>query len=100
MLKANIPIWLYWGVLPAFGQPLNHGALIFTPRTHPQLHASALLGTVVSQPVGPRVPSAHVGPGQLPGETWKEFMVRQNLWRKTRIQKKMIPSVGYEKAMK
>ena len=87
MLKANIPIWLYWGVPPAFGQPLDHGALIFAPRTHPQSHASASSGTVVSQPVGPRVPSAHAGPGQLPGETWKEFMVRQNLWRKMRIQK-------------
>jgi hypothetical protein len=26
MLKTNIPIWLYWGVPPAFGQPLDTGA--------------------------------------------------------------------------
>ena len=96
LLRVNVPIWLYSGIPPAFGQPLNDKVLYFTPRSHPQLRALALS----AQPVGPRVPSAHVGPGQLPGETWKEFMVRQNLRKRVRIQKKPIVSVRCEKAMK
>jgi hypothetical protein len=64
-------IWLYWGVPPAFGQPLDTGVLRFAPRTHPQ--APTLAVTTPSQPIGPHAPSAHAGPGQLHGETWKEF---------------------------
>ena len=87
MLKVNIPIWLYWGIPPAFGQPLDVQALDFAPSSHPQSCVSALSGTNVSQPVGPHIPSAHGGPNQLSGEMWKEFMVRQSLWRKTKLQK-------------
>ena len=85
MLKVNIPIWLYWGIPPAFGQPLNVGALDFAPSSHPQSRVSALSGTNVSQPVGLHIPSAHGGPNQLSGEMWKEFMVRQSLRRKTKL---------------
>ena len=87
MLRANVPVWLYWGVPPAFAQPLIPGALDFAPRSHPLSKAPASSEINVSQPVGPRVPSGHGGSGQLLGETWKEFMTRQNLRRKAKLQK-------------
>src|SRR5271156_647664 len=89
MLKANVPIWLYWGVPPAFAQPLDDKALYFAPRSHPQARVQTLPGTKTSQPVASSVPSATTrgGPGQLPGETWKEFLIRQNCRRKERLKK-------------
>ena len=83
MMKANVPIWFYWGLPPAFAQPLVAEALAFAPRSHPQSRAPPALPP--SQPVGPRVPSGHAGPGQLPGETWKEFIMRQNKRRKAKL---------------
>ena len=94
MLKTNIPVWLYWGVPPAFGQPLDDRALCFAPSSHPQSRARASS----AKPVGPKIPSSHAGPsvgpkvpsfspGQLPGETWKEFITRQNFRRKTKLLK-------------
>ena len=108
MLKANIPIWLYWGILPAFVQPLDNNALVFAPHSHPQSHAPPLPVTTPSQSVGLPTPSqsvgfptssqsvslpspihsAHSGPGQLPSEMWKDFMIRQNIWRKAKLSKK------------
>ena len=35
MLRANVPIWLYWGILPGFSLHPNHGALHFTPSSYP-----------------------------------------------------------------
>jgi hypothetical protein len=107
MLKANIPIWLYWGIPPAFVQPLDNNALVFAPRSHPQSRAPPLPVTTPSQPVGLPTPSQSVGfptssqsvslpspvrstrsgPGQLPGETWKDFMIRQNIRRKAKLSK-------------
>ena len=89
MLKANVPIWLYWGIPPAFAQPLDDGALRFAPRSHPQARVQTLPVTQTSQPVASCVPSAatYGGPGQLPGETWKEFLIRQNCRRKEKLKK-------------
>jgi len=84
MINAKVPIWLYWGVPPAFCQPLVDKALIFAPRSHPQSKASPALPP--SQPAGPSAPSGHAGPGQLPGETWKEFITRQNERRKAKLK--------------
>jgi hypothetical protein len=40
-----------------------------------------------SQPAGPSVPSGHAGPGgQLPGETWKEFLTRQDKRRTAKLE--------------
>ena len=36
MLRANVPIWLYWGILPGFSLHPNHGALHFAPHSHPK----------------------------------------------------------------
>jgi hypothetical protein len=99
MLKANVPIWLYWGIPPDFIKPLDTNALIFAPRSHPQSRAPPLPVITPSQPVGFPTPSqstpsqyvglpvgsAHPGPGQLPRETWKDFMARQNLRRKKKL---------------
>jgi hypothetical protein len=87
LFRANVPIWFYWGVPPAFEQPRDDAALIYAPRSHPQSRAPALPVVTPSQPVSPRVPSAHAGPAQLPGETWKDFMIRQNNRRKARLSK-------------
>jgi hypothetical protein len=120
MLKANLPIWFYWGIPPVFVQPLLHNALIFAPRSHPQSRALPLPVITPSQSVGfptsstsqsigfptpsasqsvglptpsasqsDRLParSALGGPGQLPGETWQDFMSRQNLRRKKELSK-------------
>jgi hypothetical protein len=103
MLKANIPIWLYWGIPPVFVQPLDSNALLFAPRSHPQTRAPPLpvitpsqsVGlSTSSQSVGLSTPSqsvslrsAHAGPGQLPGETWKDFMIRQDKRRKGKLLK-------------
>jgi hypothetical protein len=89
MLKANVPIWLYWGIPPAFAQPLDDGALRFAPRSHPQARVQTLPVIETSQPVASCVPSAatYGGPGQLPGETWKEFLIRQNCRRKEKLKK-------------
>jgi hypothetical protein len=76
MMDANVPIWFYWGVPPAFCEPLHNGALLFAPRSHPKSKAPPALPP--SQPAGPRVPARHGGPCQLPGETWKAFIMRQN----------------------
>ena len=75
MLRANVPVWLYWGVPPAFGQPLDSQALIFAPRSHPQSRAVPL-PEISPQRVGPRVPSGYGGSAQLPGETWRDFLIR------------------------
>jgi hypothetical protein len=85
MMWANVPIWLYWGIPPAFCQPLDNGALNFAPRSHPQSKAPPVLPPF--QPSGPGVPPRHGGPGQLPGETWKEFLIRQNKRRKAKLEK-------------
>jgi hypothetical protein len=77
MMRANVPIWLYWGVPPAFFRPLDDGALFFAPRSHPQSKAPRALPP--SQPAGPSVPPTH--------ETWNEFLSRQNKWRKARLEK-------------
>ena len=87
MMSSNVPIWLYWGVPPAFGQPLHDGALRFAPRSHLQSRAPPLLGVPPSQPVGPSVPRRHAGSGQPPGETWREFLTRQNQRRRARLEK-------------
>jgi hypothetical protein len=109
MLKANLPIWLYWGIPPVFVQPLNHRALVYAPRSHPQSRApplpvitpsqSVALPTssqsvtlpTASQSVIHLTPSQSVtllgGSGQLPGETWKDFMTRQNMQRKKILSK-------------
>jgi len=96
MLQSNIPIWFYWGIPPVFEQPLDPGALYYAPRSHPQsrVRAPPLPVITPSQSVGVSTPSqsvrirsAHAGPGQLPDETWKEFMTRQNERRKAIISK-------------
>jgi hypothetical protein len=101
MLVTNVPIWLYWGIPPVFVQPLDHNALIFAPRSHPQTRAPPLPVITPSQTVGLPTPSqsasvqsasvpvrsAHGGSGQLPGETWKDFMIRQNSRRKNKLSK-------------
>ena len=62
MLKANVPIWLYWGTAPFFLQPLNTGALLFAPRAHPQCRAPPPLPEITpSQSVGLPTPSQSVG---------------------------------------
>ena len=105
MLQANVPIWLYWGTSPNFLQPLNAGALRFAPRAHPQSRAPPLPVITPSQSVGLSTPSQSVGlptlsqsvglptpsqsvplrSQQLPGETWKDFLVRQDLRRKKKL---------------
>ena len=40
-----------------------------------------------SQSVRLPVRSAHAGPGQLPGEMWKDFMIRQSIRRKAKLEK-------------
>jgi len=125
MLKANVPIWFYWGIPPAFLQPQDTNALVYAPRSHPQSRAPLPVVTtpqfvglpVVSAHAGPppgpspqsahavplpqSVGSAHAGPppqsvglpvrsphggsGQRPGETWKDFIVRQNMRRKEKL---------------
>jgi len=116
ILMANVPIWLYWGIPPLFVQPLDTGALHFAPRAHPQSRAPPLPAITPSQSVnlptqsqsvglptqsqpvglptqsqsvGLPVRSAHAGPAsaQRPGETWKDFMARQNIRRKAKILK-------------
>ena len=95
MLDANVPIWFYWGVPPVFVQPLVRGALDFAPRSHPQCRAPPLSVDNPSQSGLPTpsqsirlpVPSGLGGPGQLPGETWKDFMTRQNRRRKKILSK-------------
>jgi hypothetical protein len=84
MKRANVPIWLYWGLPPAFCQPLFDKALLYAPRSHPQSKASPALP--LSQPAGPSVPSRHSGPGQLPCETWKDFLTRQNRRRTAKLR--------------
>jgi hypothetical protein len=107
MLKANVPIWLYWGNPPVFVQPLDHHALIYAPRSHPNSRAPPLPAITPPQFVGLPTPSQSVGlptpsmsqsvrlpvrsarggSGQLPGETWREFMIRQNNRRKEILSK-------------
>jgi len=94
MLISNIPLWFYWGIPPIFIQPLDPGALCFAPRSHPQSRAPPLPVITPTQSVGVSTPtqsvrirSAHVGPGQLTGETWKEFMIRQNKRREAKLSK-------------
>lgn len=88
MIKANVPLWFYWGIPPTLGQPLVKEALMYAPRSHPQrpVATSSQPAAGPSQPVVARVPSRHAGPGQLPGETWKEFMLRQNRRRKAKLE--------------
>ena len=62
MLNANVPIWLYWGVPPALGQPLYYGALIYAPRSHPQFRAHPQK-TTPSQSHGRPVRSGYAGRG-------------------------------------
>jgi hypothetical protein len=74
MLKANVPIWLYWGIPPVFVQPLDTQALKFAPRSHPQSRAPPLPVTTPSQSFDLPTPSqsdrsALSGPGQLRGES-------------------------------
>ena len=85
MMKANVPIWFYWGLPPAFAQPLNAGAFFYAPRSHPQSRAPPLPVPTPSKSVSLPVRSAHAGPGQLPGKMWKEFIMRQNKWRKAKL---------------
>ena len=87
MLKANVPIWLYWGTAPNFLQPLNSGALLFAPCAHPQCCAPPLLVITPSQSVGLPNPSQSVSLrlGQLPSEHWKIFLARQNIRRKKKL---------------
>jgi hypothetical protein len=33
MLRANVPIWLYWGIPPLFVQPLDTHVLVFDTAT-------------------------------------------------------------------
>ena len=96
ILMANVPIWLYWGIPPLFVQPLDTGALHFAPRAHPQSRAPPLPAITPSQSVnlptqsqsvGLPVRSTLGGPGQLRGESWKDFMARQNIRRKAKILK-------------
>jgi hypothetical protein len=116
MKKANVPIWFYWGIPPLFLQPLSHHALIFAPRSHPRFPAppspvitpsqsvdlptpSRSVGPPTpSQSVGLPTPSRSVGPptpsqsvslrsGQLPNETWQNFMERQELRKKAILAK-------------
>ena len=77
MLKANVLIWLYLGILPVFIQPLNNHALLFAPCSHPQSYAPPLPVITLSQSVSLPTPSHSVGlpvhsvcagPGQLPGK--------------------------------
>jgi len=42
MLRANVPIWLYWGIPPIFVHPLDNRALAFAPRSHPQSRSPRL----------------------------------------------------------
>jgi hypothetical protein len=95
LLKANVPIWLYWGIPPVFVQPLENTLLLFAPRSHPQSRAPPISAIAPSQSVLPTpsqpvclpVRSVHGGPAQLPGETWKDFMKRQNDRRMQKISK-------------
>jgi hypothetical protein len=116
MMIANIPIWLYWGIPPLFVKPLVNAALEFAPRSHPHTRAPPLSVITSSQPVslptpsqpvglptpsqpqpvGPsqsvRLPvrSAHAGPGQLPGETWNDFLTRQSIRRTSKLSKESV----------
>ena len=105
MLRANVPIWLYWGAPPDFEQPLNTNALRFAPRAHPESRAPPLPVITPSQSVGLSTPSQSVGlptpsqsvvlptpsqsvslcSDQLPGEHWKDFLARQNIRRKKKL---------------
>ena len=125
MLRANVPVWFYWGTPPLFLQPRNVHALVYAPRSHPKYRGPPLsvitpsqsvghptLSQSVSLPtpsqsVGPPTQSQSVGPptqsqsvspptqsqsvnlcrDQLPGETWKDFMTRQNKRREAKISK-------------
>ena len=96
MIKVNIPIWFYWGTPPAFLQPLEGGALFYAPRSHPQTRAPPLPVSTQSQSVGLPTQSqsvslparsTHGGPSQLPGESWKDFMARQNIRREKKISR-------------
>jgi hypothetical protein len=130
MLKANVPIWLYWGIPPFFVQPLDVGALNFAPRSHPQCRApplpvaasspslpvaasspslpvaassqslpvaassQSLPVTASSQSLPAAASSQSVGPpvyfarkDQIPGETWQDFITRQNKRRKEKLLK-------------
>jgi hypothetical protein len=94
MLKANVPIWLYWGIPPVFVQPLDDGALTFAPRSHPQCRVPPLPVAASSQSLPVAASSQSVGPpvyfarkDQLPGETWQDFMTRQNKRRKEKLLK-------------
>ena len=90
MLKANVPIWLYWGTAPNILQPLNPNALCYAPRSHPQCCAPPLPVITPSQSVGLSTPSQSVSLrlGQLPGKHWKDFLARQNIRRMTKLSNK------------
>jgi hypothetical protein len=115
LLNANIPVWLYWGIPPVFVQPFdnNKKVLKYAPRSHPQFQAPPLPSQSVSlatssqsvslatssqsvslatssQSVRLPVRSAQGGPGQLPGESWKDFIVRQNVRRKAKISRESV----------
>jgi hypothetical protein len=76
---------------------------VFTPPQSVNLPIGSAHAPPPPQSVGPPVGSAHAGPppqsvglpvrsahggsGQLPGETWKDFMVRQNERRKKKLLK-------------
>ena len=88
LIRANVPVWLYWGVPPAFGQPLDPNALFFAPRSHPQYRAAPSSQITPPQPVGPCVPSGYEDTKQqLPGESWREYMIRQTKRRKAKHEK-------------
>ena len=91
MLRANVPIWLYWGILPGFSLHPNHGALHFAPCSHPKSKASPALppsqALPLSQSISFPVCSGHRGPDQLPGEAWKDFMERQNMQRRAKLSR-------------
>jgi hypothetical protein len=104
MLRANIPIWLYWRIPPTFMRPLINEALNFAPLAlipnfvPVPLHCRLLPRLSVRLPTpsqsdslptpslsdGLPTPSQSVSlrSGQLRGESWKDFIIRQNQRKK------------------
>ena len=81
MIRANVPIWLYWGHLNSIFSPFHKVATMYRPSKDAvkatQMNQGA---TEMSQADAlPRIsypePEAHSG--QKRGETWQEFFVRR-----------------------
>jgi hypothetical protein len=86
MLRANVPLWFYWGLPPALFQPLDVEALYFAPRSHSQSRAPVLptMASTASQSVGHSTSFVHMSPDQRNVE---RFLIRQKLRRNMILKK-------------